>query len=62
MEINLAVGDSVDRANGSYSFPGKVVSLFKNSDGIEYAVVEMDTYKLLHIFRTNQLTIILKAV
>lgn len=55
MEPTFAVGDKVDRASGSYSFPGTVVSVFKNSDGVEYATVEMDTYKLLHIFRTSAL-------
>ena len=49
------VGDRVDRANGSYSFPGTIVSLFANTDSVEYAVVEMDTYKLLHIFRLTML-------
>jgi hypothetical protein len=51
----MNVGDKVDRAYGSYSFPGTIVSLFENSDSVQYAVVEMDTYKLLHIFRLDQL-------
>lgn len=51
----MKVGDKVDRANGSYRFPGTIVSLFANSEGVEYAVVEMDEFRLLHIFRLHQI-------
>lgn len=55
IEETIELGAKVDRKEGSYRFPGTIVSLFTNSDGYWYAVVEMDTYKLLHIFRVEQL-------
>ena len=50
------VGDRVDKVKG-YSFPGTVVSVFKNTKGDIRLVVEMDTYGLLHIFNEDQLII-----
>lgn len=55
MSEHMQVGVRVDRKEGSYRFPGTIVSTFTNSDGYWYAVVEMDTYKILHIFRIEQL-------
>ena len=48
-------GDKVDRVNPSYSFPGTILAVYKNSEGVEYAVVEMDVYKLQHIFKVDQI-------
>lgn len=51
----MKVGDRVDRATGEYSFPGTILAIYRNSSNIEYAVVEMDRFKLQHIFRTSAL-------
>ena len=53
--VELRLGDHVDRADTSYHFPGKIIALYINTKGDTYAVVEMDTYRLQHVFRTNQL-------
>ncbi len=50
----LKVGDKVDKLSG-YSFPGTVVSVFKNSKSETRVVVEMDSYGLLHIFSESNL-------
>ncbi len=53
----MKVGDKVDRATGGYSFPGTVLAIYCNSYGVRYAVVEMDTYKLQHIFLVTALRV-----
>jgi hypothetical protein len=52
------IGDKVNRANPSYSFPGTVIAVYQNTEGYWYAVVEMDNYKLQHIFRIEQIKLI----
>lgn len=47
---SFVLGDLVDRAEGEYSFPGTVVSVFKTTKGATRYVVEMEGYGLLHIF------------
>lgn len=54
----MKVNDRVNRKNPSYQFPGTVLTVYNNLDGIEYAVVQMDTYKLQHIFKTTDLVLI----
>jgi len=51
----LKIGDKVDRISENYRFPGTIVSLFTPSNGGEYAVVEMDNFLLLHIFKVKDL-------
>jgi len=53
--MNFKLGQKVDRLNPSYSFPGTIVALYQPSNGEWYAVVEMDEYKLQHIFKVDQL-------
>lgn len=50
-------GDIVNRKNPSYQFPGTVLAVYLNLDGVEYAVVQMDTFKLQHIFKTSDLVL-----
>jgi len=49
------VGDKVNKTKG-YGFPGTVVSVFETTKGDIRIVVEMDHYRLLHIFNEDQLT------
>jgi hypothetical protein len=51
----LHLNDHVDRFGGEYYFPGKIIALYEGIKGGTYAVVEMDTYRLQHIFRTDML-------
>lgn len=48
------VGDKVNKATG-YKFPGTVVSVFETTAGDVRLVVEMDEYRLLHVFNEGQL-------
>lgn len=54
----MTPGTRVNRKNPSYSFPGTVLAVYKNLDGVEYAVVQMDEYKLQHIFKVSDLEIV----
>ena len=53
----LRLNDHVDRAGGEYHFPGRILALYVSAKGGTYAVVEMDTYRLQHIFRTDMLVL-----
>lgn len=55
-EAKFKVGDRVEKVRG-YMFPGTVVSVFYTTLGEIRVVVEMDTYRLLHIFNQEQLTL-----
>jgi hypothetical protein len=61
--MKLKRGDRVDRKDQSYSFPGTVLAVYENVDdrgepnGEWCAVVRMDTYKVQHIFRVQQLVV-----
>ena len=48
------IGDKVEKTKG-YEFPGTVVSVFETLSGEIRVVVEMDKYKMLHIFNEDQL-------
>lgn len=54
-EQKFHVGQKVDRLNPSYRFPGTILALYTATNGSEYAVVEMDEYRLQHIFKIDQL-------
>lgn len=54
MKAKFKVGDKVKKVKG-YLFPGTVVSVFKTTVGDIRLVVEMDKYRLLHIFNESQL-------
>lgn len=54
----MDVGDKVVKTRG-YEFPGVVVAKFNTTAGELRFVVEMEKYKLLHIFNLDQLTKIL---
>lgn len=55
---SMDVGDKVVKTRG-YEFPGVVVAKFNTTAGELRFVVEMEKYKLLHIFNPDQLTKIL---
>lgn len=49
-------GDKVRRANGSYTFPGEVVSAFATKSGLILYAVEHDYEQgMIHIFREKDL-------
>ncbi len=49
-------GDHVNKKEGT-RFPGIILCIYKNLDGVEFAVVELPEYKLQHIYRTAQLEV-----
>lgn len=53
-EPKFHVGQWVRKPKG-YAFPGTVVSVFRTRAGQVRYVVEMDHYRMLHIFNEEQL-------
>lgn len=53
---NFKIGDKISKIKG-YSFEGTIVSVFKNLNGDERVVAELDGNGMLHIFSPNQLEI-----
>ncbi len=53
-DTKFKLGDAVEKTSG-YEFPGTVVATFINTAGELRYVVEMDRYRLLHIFNEGQL-------
>ena len=53
--MDIKVGDTVDRKNGSYRFPGRVLSVYVDEYGKAQCVVELAALKVRHIFNYGDL-------